>query len=389
MAISVVMPALELAQETGKILSWMKREGDSITKGEPLLEIETDKVTVEVEAPGDGVLAGVCASAGDDVPVGQTIAWIVAPGEQPPAQAATAAPSARTMTAPQKAEPALPQKAEPVRAVESEPAGKISPKARRLAKELGIDLSNVRGTGPDGIVTSEDVQAAASAPASSAEHPAALSAIARLMAERTTQSWTTTPHFFLVREVDAGSMVAMRESLGASNVTHTDLLIALVARVLLKHPKMNASWSGGAIQFNQHINISVAMAVKEGVVGAVIPNAAATSLSEIADQRRGLTERARSGRLRPADISDGTFTISNLGMYGIDAFQAIITSPQAAALAVGRIADRVVPVDGKPGIRPMLTMTLSGDHRVLDGAQAAVFLNDLAEVIRQPEECLR
>lgn len=385
MAISVVMPALELAQETGRILSWIKQEGDSIAKGEPLLEIETDKVTVEVEAPGDGVLAGVCASAGDDVPVGQTIAWIVAPGEQPPAEAATAAPSARTMTAPQKAEPAPP----PARAVESEPAGKISPKARRLAKELGVDLGKVRGTGPEGTVTSEDVQAAASAPSSSVEQPAALSAIARLMAERTTQSWTTTPHFFLVREVDAGSMVAMRENLGASNVTHTDLLIALVARVLLKHPKVNASWSGGAIQFNQHINISVAMAVNEGVVGAVIPNAAVTSLSEIADQRRGLTERARAGRLRPADISDGTFTISNLGMYGIDAFQAIITPPQAAVLAVGRIADRVVPIDGKVGIRPMLTMTLSGDHRVLDGAQAAVFLKDLAEAIRQPEECIR
>jgi pyruvate dehydrogenase E2 component (dihydrolipoamide acetyltransferase) len=379
-AISVVMPALELAQETGKIISWIKKEGDPIRKGEPLVEIETDKVTFEVEAPGDGILAGVRSTEGDDVPVGRTIAWIVAPGEQPPAEAVTTAPAARAMTATLPAEPA----AQPVRPAVAEPTGKISPKAKRLAKELGVDLSRVRGTGPDGTITSEDVQAAAQASAPAVEAPATLGAIARLMAERMTQSWTTTPHFFLVREVDAGAMVEMREKQAASNVTHTDLLIALVARVLLKHPKMNASWSGSTIQLHPHINISVAMAVKDGVVGAVIPNAASRPLSEIAVQRRELVERARSGHLRPADITGGTFTISNLGMYGVDAFNAIITPPQAAVLAVGRISDRVVPVNGQPGIRPMLTMTLSSDHRVVDGAQAAVFLNDLAEAMREP-----
>jgi pyruvate dehydrogenase E2 component (dihydrolipoamide acetyltransferase) len=384
MAISVVMPALELAQETGKILSWIKKEGETITKGEPLLEIETDKITFEVEAPGDGILAGVRSSAGDEVPVGQTIAWIVAPGEQAPAEAVTAAPAARAMTAaaPQKAQPAPP----PVRPAVAEPAAKVSPKAKRLAKELGVDLSKVRGTGPDGAITGEDVQAAASAPA--AEQPAALSAIARLMAERTTHSWTTTPHFFLVREVDAGALIAMRQEQRAANVTHTDLLIALVARVIARHPKMNATWTGNTIQLNPQVNLSLAVAVQEGVVGAVIPNAESLALSDISAQRRELAERARSGHLRPADVSGGTFTISNLGMYGIDAFSAIITPPQAAVLAVGRIADRVVPVDGKPGIRPMLTMTLSSDHRVVDGAQAAAFLNDLAEAMREPAKWL-
>jgi pyruvate dehydrogenase E2 component (dihydrolipoamide acetyltransferase) len=384
MAISVVMPALELAQETGKILSWIKKEGEPITKGEPLLEIETDKITFEVEAPADGILAGVRSSAGDEVPVGQTIAWIVAPGEQAPAEAATAAPAARAMTAtvPQKAQPAPPPGRPPV----AEPAAKVSPKAKRLAKELGVDLSQVRGTGPDGAITAEDVQAAASAPA--AEQPAALSAIARLMAERTTQSWTTTPHFFLVREVDAGALIAMREQQRAANLTHTDLLVALVARVIANHPKMNASWTGSAIQLNPQVNISLAVAVKEGVVGAVIPNASSLALSEIAAQRRELAERARSGHLRPSDVSGGTFTISNLGMHGIDAFSAIITPPQAAVLAVGRITDRVVPVDGKPGIRPMLTMTLSSDHRVVDGAQAAAFLNEVADAIGDPGKWL-
>jgi pyruvate dehydrogenase E2 component (dihydrolipoamide acetyltransferase) len=388
MAISVVMPALELAQETGKILSWIKKEGDSITKGEPLLEIETDKITFEVEAPGDGVLAGVRSNVGDDVPVGQTIAWIVAPGEQPPAEAATAAPAARAMTEAKVGQAiSLPA---------AEPSGRVSPKAKRLAKELGVDLSNVRGTGPGGTITGEDVEAAAKSPAPApaatalappAETPA-LSAIARLMAERTTQSWTTAPHFFLVREVDAGALVEAREKLGKAVITHTDLLVALVARILAKHPKMNASWTGHGVQLNPQVNISVAMAVKDGVVGAVIPNAGATPIAGIATKRKELTERARSGHLRPPDVTGGTFTISNLGMYGIDAFSAIITPPQAAVLAVGRIADRVVPVDGKPGVRPILTMTLSSDHRVVDGAQAALFLNDLAEAMREPQKWL-
>jgi pyruvate dehydrogenase E2 component (dihydrolipoamide acetyltransferase) len=398
MAVSVVMPALELAQETGKILSWIKKEGDSITKGEPLVEIETDKITFEVEAPGDGVLAGVRSHEGEDVPVGKTIAWIVAPGEQLPAEAETAA-AAMVEQARRSTEQPRPVEAAPVAAApqRAEVTAKVSPKARRLAKELGMDLSKVRGTGPDGAITGEDVEAAAKslegAPAAPAitlpaSAPGPLSAIARLMAERTTESWVTTPHFFLVREVDAGALLEARERLGKESVTHTDLLIALLARVLAKHPKMNASWNGQSIHFNPNVNISVAMAVTDGVVGAVIHDAGTTALADIAAQRRQLTERARSGHLRPHDVTGGTFTISNLGMYGIDAFNAIITPPQAAVLAVGRIADRVVPVDGKPAVRPMLTMSLSSDHRVVDGAQAAMFLSDLAEAIREPAKWL-
>jgi pyruvate dehydrogenase E2 component (dihydrolipoamide acetyltransferase) len=401
MAISVVMPALELAQETGKILSWIKKEGDSITKGEPLVEIETDKITFEVEAPGDGVLAGVRSHEGEDVPVGKTIAWIVAPGEPPPAEAETAAAMVEQARhageQPRATEPTPAGPAAAAPRTAAEVTLKVSPKARRLAKELGVDLSKVRGTGPDGAITGEDVEAAAPssvAPAVSAagspavQAAASLSAIARLMAERTTQSWVTTPHFFLVREVHAGALVEARDRLGKETVTHTDLLIALTARVLAKHPKMNASWNGQSIHFNPSVNISVAMAVTDGVVGAVIHDAGTTPLTDIAAQRRELTDRARSGKLRPQDVSGGTFTISNLGMYGIDAFNAIITPPQAAVLAVGRIADRVVPVDGQPAIRAMLTMSLSSDHRVVDGAQAALFLSDLADAIREPRKWL-
>ena len=393
MAFSVVMPALEMAQETGKIISWLKKEGEAITKGQPLLEVETDKAVVEIEAGADGVLAGVKSKEGDVVQVGTTIAWILSPGETVPMETGAAAQTGRTMSsaAPAAAKPA----AAPVESRPSSGGPQISPKARRLAKEHGVDITRVKGTGPDGTISSDDIMAAAAAGPAPAAPPAAgvepLTGIARLMAERTTQSWQQAPHFFLVRDIDAGALNDSREKLGPAierdrgvKVTHTDLLVALVARTLVKHPKMNASWVGQGIRLNPGINISVAMAVKDGVVGAVIPKADSTSLAEIAVQRRDLTERARSGKLKPADLADGTFTITNLGMYGIDAFSAIIATPQAAILAIGRISDRVVPVNGQPGIRPMMTMTLSSDHRVVDGAQAALFLKDLAEALTNP-----
>jgi pyruvate dehydrogenase E2 component (dihydrolipoamide acetyltransferase) len=393
MAISVVMPALEMAQETGKLLAWRKKEGERVIKGEPLLEIETDKAVVEVEAPGDGILAGVTASVGAVIPVGETIAWLVAPGEQPPTKSPTAAPAARASSGP-------PQQASvAARAPEKQAATvpQISPKARRLAKELGMDICQIRGSGPDGTITTEDVQAFADAKGSSAPSGVeSLSPVARLMAERTTQSWTSVPHFFLLRDVDARGLLEAQKRLSqetgtaqSASPTITDLLIALVARVLVKHPRMNSSWTGEGIRANPDINISVAMAVKDGVVATVIHKANAAKLGEISAQRRELTERARAGRLRPGDIAGGTFTISNLGMYKVDAFSAIITPPQTAILAIGSISDRVVPVDGKPGVRPMMTMTLSSDHRVVDGAKAAEFLSELADAIREPEKGLR
>jgi pyruvate dehydrogenase E2 component (dihydrolipoamide acetyltransferase) len=383
MAVSIVMPALEMAQETGKIISWLKKEGEPISKGDPIAEIETDKVVMEVEATADGVLAGLTASAGDVVQVGKIIAWIVAPGEQPPAVDESALPAARTMTgAPHPASTPPPAPTASAPKVEA----KVSPKARRMAQEFGVDLNAVVGTGPGGVISGEDVQRAAGAKQT---EPApvgipALSSIGRLMAERTTQSWTTAPHFFLVREIDASGLIAAREKHGKA-ITHTDLLVALVARTLVKHPKMNASWTGSAIQFNPNVNISIAIAVKDGVVGAVIPNADQAKLTDISAKRQDLAERARAGRLHPPDVTGGTFTISNLGMFGVDAFSAIITPPQAAVLAVGRIADRVVPVNGLIGIRPILTMTLSSDHRVVDGAQAAAFLKDVAEALTNPQ----
>jgi pyruvate dehydrogenase E2 component (dihydrolipoyllysine-residue acetyltransferase) len=392
MAISVVMPALEMAQETGKLLSWRKKEGEKVAKGEPLFEIETDKAVVEIEAQGDGILAAVTADVGAVIPVGETIAWLVAPGEKPPAKSAAVAPTARASSSVERPAAVASTTAEKTATI----APQISPKARRLARDLGVDIAQIRGTGPDGTITAEDVQAVASgAKPTAVAAPSAepLSQVARLMAERTTQSWTSVPHFFLVRHVDASELIEAQKRFGqgvdkSQAPTITDVLIALVARVLAKHPRMNSSWTGEGIRTNSDINVSVAMAVKDGVVGAVIHKADSKKIADLSSERRELTERARASRLRPADITDGTFTVSNLGMYKVDAFSAIITPPQAAVLAVGSISDRVVPVEGKPGIRPLMTMTLSSDHRVADGARAAEFLSDLANAIREPQKWL-
>jgi pyruvate dehydrogenase E2 component (dihydrolipoamide acetyltransferase) len=394
MAINVVMPALEMAQETGKLISWLKKEGDSVAVGDPLLEIETDKAVMEIESPGDGILAGVKAAPGDEVPVGQTIAWIVRVGEALPTDEvmeAGKAGSGRKMTEPSRA--AATNQALPETRPASQTA-KISPKARRLASEHGVSLVGLRGSGPGGEILASDILAAAerkkNAPAITAPADNS-SAVARLMAERTTQSWTTVPHFFVVRDMDATALNEARQKLGPElekshkvKLTHSDLLIALVARVLGNHPRMNANWAEDGIHENADVNMSVAMAVEGGVVAPVIKNANRVELREVAVQRQALTERARKGKLRLADLSDGTFTISNLGMFGVDSFTAIIIPPQAAILAVGAIVDRVVPFHGTPMIRPMITLTLSNDHRVVDGAQAARFMKDLAETIGDP-----
>jgi pyruvate dehydrogenase E2 component (dihydrolipoamide acetyltransferase) len=400
------MPALEMAQETGKLVSWLKKEGEQVRKGEMLLEVETDKAVVEVEAGADGILAGITANVGDVVPVGQTIAWLVAPGEAPPSAAAATPQTGRKMDVPAAA--AAPAGAA-VAPQGRTGGGRISPKARKIAQEHGVDISQVTGSGPGGEISADDVlrfaqsksgSAAPAAPAvtrpatpaspapAAAAGPIVLSTVGRIMAERTTQSWTTVPHFFLMRDVDASALNAGRErALPAVQqshnvkVTHTDLLVAAVARALVKHPRMNASWVNGSIQANADVNVALAMAVDNAVVTGVIPRADRMALGNIATRRKELAERARANRLQPADITGATFTISNLGMFGVDAFTAIIVPPQAGILAVGAIADRIVAVNGLIGVRPMLSLTLSSDHRVVDGAGAAQFLNDIVQEI--------
>jgi len=452
MPTNVIMPALELAQETGKILRWIKSPGDSVAKGEPLLEIETDKVTVEVEAPASGILRDVTAGVGDVVPVGKTIAVIVAvheartPASGAPAPGGSAVPagSAPPAIEPVKASPLARrlaeqhgvdltrlktasgriEKADVLAYVEAQkaPAGNgaaaaapaaaaerlvaASPKARRLAAERGVDLRSLRGSGPGGAVIADDV-AAAPAPAITARAagaPATAGAAAtagtgatagahgvsnvwRIMAERMTSSWTTVPHFFLVREVNVGRLASWltqaRKHSGAQ-ISYTDLLVRLVAAAMAQHPRVNVSWKDGTLVQHPEINIGLAVAIEDGLVVPVIHRADTLTLAQLAERRRDLVGRAQSGKLRPSDIQGGTFTISNLGMYGVDAFSAIVNPPQAAILAVGRIADRVIALNGQAVVQPTMVLTLSCDHRALDGARGAQFLGALADLIEEP-----
>src|SRR5436190_10999341 len=384
MATSVVMPALEMAQETGKLVSWKKKEGDQVKKGEILLEVETDKAVVEIEAAVDGVLAGVSAKVDDVVPVGQVIAWLLKAGESVPASSGAPQQTGRKMDSAPAAAVAA-----PVAEAAPEPASvagaKISPKARRLAREHGVDIARVKGSGPGGEILADDIMksassasAAVAAPPAATARPAsppataqpgsdtgAVSSIGKIMAERTTQSWTQVPQFYVTRAVDASNLNASRtrrvpeiERSHGVKVTHTDILVSAVARSLRHFPRMNGSWNNGSIAMHAEVNVALAMAVENAVVTAVIKNADKLALGDIARARKELTERARANRLTPADIQGATFTISNLGMMEVDAFTAIIVPPQAGILAVGAIKDQVVAAGGFIGIKPMMNLTL-------------------------------
>ena len=436
MATNVIMPALELAQETGKLLRWIKAPGDTVRKGEPIAEIETDKVTMELEAPASGVLSAVTAQEGDVVPVGHTIAQIAAPteaasplsplgrgqGEGPKGEGADtrvkASPLARKIAEEHgvdltrvKTASGKIEKADVLAYVESQRvvaapanggAGHLvaaSPKARRLAAERGIDLRALKGSGPGGAVLTLDVPAAAPSttgpfttqpltlPSPQRGEGGGVGTVWRIMAERMTASWTSAPHFYLVREVNVTRLVAWlataRKQTGA-HVTYTDLLVKLVAATLVQHPRVNVSWKEGTLERHPDVNVGLAVALEDGLVVPVLHRADTLGLAELVTRREDLVARAQAGKLRPADIQGGVFTISNLGMYGVDAFSAIVNPPQAAILAVGRITDRVVPVDGQPAVQPTMVLTLSCDHRALDGARGAQFLGALADLIEEP-----
>jgi pyruvate dehydrogenase E2 component (dihydrolipoamide acetyltransferase) len=356
-----------MAQETGKLVRWFKREGEAVTKGEPLMEVETDKAAVEVESPATGTLAGITATEGEDITVGLAIAMILAPGESlPEAQPkAAAAPSPRPAPSVAQAAPPAP--------VQAAVSGRLSasPKARRLAEERGVELSKVTGTGPGGAILEEDVLQARERPAA-APAPETESALWRAMAGNVTRSWREAPHFFVIREADAGALADERRR-SPDGVTYTDLLLRCVAMALVKHPRMN----GAA----QEVNIGLAVAVPDGLIVPVIHGVDRLQLQEIAANRKQVVDRVKSGHLRSSDVSGGTFTVSNLGMYDVDLFTAILTEGQAGILAVGRIADRVVAREGAAVVRPTILMSLSCDHRRVDGARAAEFMQTLVGLI--------
>lgn len=442
MAVELRMLQMDQTMTKGKIGKWLVKEGDTVTEGQPLLEIETDKVVHEQESPTDGVIAQILPEEGTNVPVNALLAIIGAPGEEverveadteaeqqkPVEPAQPKAIPSPTSVAP-KASPAARQLAEKLaidltEVTASGPGGRIlendvqryidlrgpvptettrlkaSPLARRLAKEHAVDLSSVVGSGPDGRIVRDDVlQAASTAPEIPAlETPAlqqaaeviAMDGIRGIIAERMTLSLQTNASVTLHTEVDATAFVELRRMLNDKlqarevSLTYTDLLVKVVANALREHPRLNATLTDEGIHLLPEINIGVAVALEDGLVVPVIRNADKERLSEISEQVRGFAARARGNQLTPGELQGGTFTITNLGNFGIDAFTPIINPPESAILGVGRILKKPVVQDDEIVIRSMLTLSLTFDHRVVDGAPAAQFLQAVSDYIQDP-----
>jgi pyruvate dehydrogenase E2 component (dihydrolipoamide acetyltransferase) len=400
-ATEVILPRLGQGMESGTIVRWLKSEGEPVEKGEPLFELDTDKVTQEVEAEAAGVLLKIAVPEGE-VPVGQTVAFIGSEGEDVPE--ATAAPAAPEGEPQQDAKPSEPEpepahEAPPEAAIASENGRiKASPLARRIARERGIELSAIRGTGPDGRIVAEDVERAeAGGPAAPVAAPATaprgeveripLSNVRKTIARRLTEAWQI-PVFQLQASADmtrVNALVArLRERDPDVRVTVTDVLTKVCAQALMRHREVNVEFTEDAILLHPSANVGLAVAAPQGLVVPVIRSAERLSLTEIAGVRADLVGRAREAKLRAEDLEGGTFTISNLGMYAVESFTAVLNPPQAAIVAVGATEERVVPVGGETVVRPMVTLTCTFDHRAVDGAPAAAFLQTLKESLEDP-----
>ena len=438
MPIAVIMPKLEMSQETGQILEWKKKEGDMIKEGDALFEVETDKVSVDVEAVASGVLAGVTAKVGETIPVTTVIAYLLQPGEtaanipatakaaSAPVEAPAAAPAAAAPAAADKSDVRATPLAARMAAVEgvdlagvtgSGPDGKITkadvaarledgkvratPAARRVAREKGVDLESIHGSGPLGRVQESDVSQYASAsqvvtaqdkaPAAAAEQVIPLKGMRRTIAERLQASYQTAPHIQFTARVDLTRLNQSRKEMnerakatGQPHVSMTALLVKAVAWTLMRHPWINSSLRGEEIYLHNEANIGVAVALPDGLIVPVVKQAQNKQVGQIATEVNDLSERARAGKLLPSDVTGGTFTISNLGPYGIEQFTAIINPGQTGILAVGASVQEAVVVDGQLQVRPVMRMTLAVDHRVIDGAVAAQFMADLKAVLETP-----
>ncbi len=365
----VILPKLGLTMEEGKLVAWRKREGETVAQGEVLFEVETDKATIEVESPAAGILRKVLVQPGDSVPVTETIALISTSADEPlPEVTRARAPAAEVATRSAVA---------PAPAISTGDGDRVraSPAARRRAEELGVDVNAVSGTGPGGRITLEDVErAATSAPAG--EKHAPLSRMRRAIAERMTRSARDAPQFSISRDVD---MTTANDARKRAGVSYTDVIVAACAKTLRAHRAMRSRVDGDALVTSEGIHVGIAVALDDGLLVPVIRNADAKDLPTLARERAALEQGAQSGKL-PADALTGAvFTVSNLGTQGVDRFTAIVNPPEAAILAVGRVVDRVVARDGAPAIRPVVSLTLSVDHRVADGATAARFLSDVAD----------
>jgi pyruvate dehydrogenase E2 component (dihydrolipoamide acetyltransferase) len=443
---TVVMPKLSDMMTEGKILSWNKQAGDVVKKGEPLAEVETEKVNIEIESFFSGTLLKIIAPAGTSVPVGDPIALIGAPeelekaqsGASQPAQAAPvttqAAPANGRATTtssaqaqPVQAQPVAP--AQPVGATSSAATGgtssriKASPLARRLAEEHNLDINQIVGTGPDGRVIKDDIEAAIAAatatqpqpaqtqPAAATAAPAGastsvvstedveivpLSNMRRTIARRLQESMQAMPHFYVTMAMDATQLVELRQQLNQAldaqgqplRISYNDLVVLAVARALKMHPEINVTFDNDRILRHKSVHIGVAVALQEGLIAPVVRDADKRSITDLAREIRRLADAARSNKLPPQEFSGNTFTISNLGMLDVESFTAIINPPAAAILAVGAITPTPAVWEGQVVVRQQIKMTLSSDHRAIDGAQAAYFMRDLKHLVETPATLL-
>jgi pyruvate dehydrogenase E2 component (dihydrolipoamide acetyltransferase) len=440
MATDVIMPKVDMDQETGTVGQWVKQEGDTVKQGETILEIETDKVAIEVESPASGILSGILVGEGETVPIATTIAYILEPGEplpdtakpapaaeEPPAsssgmvartdwevpvtpvarnlaEASGVDPSAVSGTGPggkvtkKDVEEAL---AAPVPFGNGEGKVYATPAAKRIAQERGVVLKNIRGSGPDGRIQAADVEAAAAAPEPAfvaAAQPAAeyevvpLRGMRRTIAERLTASYQQAPHIGFTWRNDMSKfnearaqLNAQAEKSGGQRISATALIIKIVAAVLARHPWMNASLQGEEIYLYNDVNMGMAVALETGLIVPVVHKVGEKGVAQLAAEVKDLSLRARDGQLVPAEVRGGTFTISNLGPFGVEQFNAIINPPEAAILAVGATQNEVVAGDdGQVQVRPIMHTTLTADHRVVDGAVAARFIADLKAALEAP-----
>jgi pyruvate dehydrogenase E2 component (dihydrolipoamide acetyltransferase) len=414
-ASQVTLPRLGQGMESGTIVKWLKSEGDTVEKGEPLYELDTEKVTQEVEADASGVLLKILAGEGEEIPVGKAVAVIGKEGEEvaePEAEAEDPSEVAEEEKQ-EEGEPAPEREEERERGRESEePAPrpdvadqtrdgdrvKASPLARRIARERGIDLSGLRGTGPEGRIVAEDVERAGAAAVATTAAPAPvageveiveLTGMRKTIARRMTEAWQA-PAFQIAMSAEMSAAIRLREALvarteeGGVRPTYSDILTKVCAVALMRHRAVNALFAGDAVELHPSAHIGIAVAVPNGLLVPVIRSCETKSIPQIAAERADLVQRTRSGKVQQQDLEGGTFTISNLGMYGVERFVAVLNPPQAAILAVGAIEERPVVRDDELVARPLLELTLTVDHRSVDGATASDFLRTVKDLLEEP-----
>ncbi|HNS47904.1 MAG TPA: dihydrolipoamide acetyltransferase family protein [bacterium] len=388
----IIMPKLGETMEEGFLVKWLKSEGDRVAKGEVIFEVMSDKTNFEVESPRAGILRRILVAAGDrPIPVTTVVGYLADNLEEPLPAGSVVAPAPKTGGA----EPLPAAGAEgPVSGRKDDAPVAASPLARRLARELGLPLASIPGTGPGGRVTERDVRSAAEVglkkgpPAPAASGKKRLSPMRQLIAARLSQSKREIPHYYLRRVLDVSALTAARVRLKASSpeITYTDLLVRAVAAALGEFPDLNATFENDSVTVYETVNLGLAVSVAEGLVVPVIKSAGKLSLAELVAERKRLVALARANRLQRGDLEGGTFTISNLGMYGVDSFYPIIYPPQVAILGVGAIREGLLVRDGSIMIRPLLELTLAADHRVVDGACGGRFLQRIQELIDQDGE---